>query len=804
MTRIIERLRVALTSTKFLQRLGKTKSSGFSSKFSSKVIDSHQASTQSLESKGNLIGYKESEVNLNINQNVSSQNNIPQNNTPIFDWLGNIIISSAGVTALVLGAREIRWLERWELIAYDQMTLMRPVETLDRRLVIVKVNEEDVEKYGYPLSNDTVNQLLNKIQSHKPKVIGLNIESSADINIGNAQNFENVIVDCTQSSMGNQEIAPMSNFPRENIGFGDIVTDSDNVVRRSLLFANPQSDKKCKTEYSFATALAYNYLPSNIDFRIIDEKHYKLGNISLPALQKTSGSYKKLDNRGYQIMLSYRNPKKLAQQFTLSEVLHKKVKPTIFKDKLVIIGTVARSKHTGFDTPYTTSEEFPNRTPSVLIHAQIASQIISAILDKRSFIWYLSEHFEALWIWFWAGIGATLAWHLKHPGIIMVAGIIVTGSLIIFCYIIFLQSGWIPLVPAAISLFLSTITTMSYLAYCTQSQTKLMILQVEKQQEAMGAMTLKGSHGAIAQLNTMGNIGYSSADTGKKLDTFHDPEPLQTFSTSFLLSGRYQITRVLGKGGFGCTYLAKDTQRPGNPTCVVKQLMPARQDTKFMEVARRLFDSEAEILEILGKHSQIPELLAFFEDNQEFYLVQEFIRGRSLEEELSPVKGQHNEKFVIEMLADILEVLAYVHEHQVIHRDIKPSNIIRNKQNNHLVLIDFGAVKQMQPSNNENTELATVAIGTKGYTPPEQFAGHPRLSSDIYAVGIIAIQALTGIPPQQFPVNPDTGNIMWHKQAQASKTLTAIIDTMVCYHFSNRYQSAREALEDLQKIQINL
>ena len=224
------------------------------------------------------------------------------------------------------------------------------------------------------------------------------------------------------------------------------------------------------------------------------------------------------------------------------------------------------------------------------------------------------------------------------------------------------------------------------------------------------------------------------------------------------------------------------------------------RDTRFLQVARRLFDSEAEILELLGKHSQIPELYAYFEQEKEFYLVQQFIPGYSLSEELPPNKDIQSESYVINLLKELLEILAFIHQRQVIHRDIKPGNIIRCNQDNRLVLIDFGAVKLMQPQSKGQTELATIAIGTRGYTPPEQFAGHPRLSSDIYAVGMIGIQALTGLHPHELQPHPETGNLQWHEWAQVSDKLAAILDKMVRYNASERYKSAVEALEDIKVI----
>ncbi|MEO1184910.1 MAG: protein kinase, partial [Cyanobacteria bacterium J06636_27] len=152
-----------------------------------------------------------------------------------------------------------------------------------------------------------------------------------------------------------------------------------------------------------------------------------------------------------------------------------------------------------------------------------------------------------------------------------------------------------------------------------------------------------------------------------------------------ILSGRYQILEELGRGGFGITYIAQDLQRPGNPQCVVKLFEPASIDPYTLSAGKKLFDREAEALEKLGNHDQIPRLLAHFEDNQKFYLVQEYIEGHDLSEELLP-NEQLSEVAVIQLLEDILEVLAFVHEQDVIHRDIKPSNIRRRKSDGKLVL----------------------------------------------------------------------------------------------------------------------
>lgn len=267
------------------------------------------------------------------------------------------------------------------------------------------------------------------------------------------------------------------------------------------------------------------------------------------------------------------------------------------------------------------------------------------------------------------------------------------------------------------------------------------------------------------------------------------------------LGGRYKIIKILAAGGFGQTYLAEDTQRPGHPICVVKQLKNASQNTDFLKVARRLFRSEAETLEKLGRHDQIPQLYAYFEENKEFYLVQEFIEGPSLSEELREY-GRLSEPSVLALLQDVLNILAFVHTYQVIHRDIKPSNLLRRSSDSKLVLIDFGAVKEIRTQLHDEVDqtFVTVGIGTQGYVPSEQLAGKPRFSSDLYALGMTAIQALTGLRPHQLPEDPATSQAIWRDKAEVSDGLAKILEKMVRYNPHDRYQSAEEVLQALQQL----
>ena len=267
-----------------------------------------------------------------------------------------------------------------------------------------------------------------------------------------------------------------------------------------------------------------------------------------------------------------------------------------------------------------------------------------------------------------------------------------------------------------------------------------------------------------------------------------------------ILGSRYQIRQHLGGGGFGQTYLADDLHLPGQPTCVVKQLKPKKVDPETFQAAKRLFDTEAQVLYALGSHSQIPRLFAHFEEEHKFFLVQEFIEGVVFNQELRQ-RHQFAEAEVLHLLQDILTVLEFVHQQQVVHRDIKPSNLIRRSHDGCLVLIDFGAVKQIGWADGENRHSTdSVAIGSSGCMPNEQLAGMPCFSSDIYAVGILAIQCLTGTYLQKLPKDLKTSEIVWRDLVQVSSELVAILDKMVRYDFRDRYPSAAEALADLNSL----
>lgn len=248
----------------------------------------------------------------------------------------------------------------------------------------------------------------------------------------------------------------------------------------------------------------------------------------------------------------------------------------------------------------------------------------------------------------------------------------------------------------------------------------------------------------------------------------------------------YKIIKKLGEGGFGTTYLAVDTHLPDRPRRVVKHLK--RQNTTVFTEAKRLFEKEAKALYNL-KHPQIPRLYAYFEEKGKFFLVQEYISGHDLSQEIIPGKPWQEDK-TRELLEELLEILAFVHKKNIIHRDIKPTNIMRRNSDRKLVLIDFGCVKEVVTG---QTSL-TVSISSPGYSPSEQSNGRPNLASDVYSVGIIGVQALTGLNPQNM-TRDSAGEIIWRNHAQVSSHFGDVLTKMVKDHFSFRYPNASDALK---------
>jgi serine/threonine-protein kinase len=270
-------------------------------------------------------------------------------------------------------------------------------------------------------------------------------------------------------------------------------------------------------------------------------------------------------------------------------------------------------------------------------------------------------------------------------------------------------------------------------------------------------------------------------------------------SNASLLANRYLIRSTLGKGGFGQTFLAEDTHSPARYLRVVKQLKPQNTEPELYPLIRERFEREAVTLERLGEASdQIPTLRAYFSEADEFYLVQDWVDGQSISQKVRE-GGPLSEAEAREFLCDILPVLDFVHSQGVIHRDIKPDNVMLRARDGKPILIDFGAVKEIVSTviDSHGYSTNTIAIGTKGYTPIEQFAGKPVFASDIFSLGLTAIFALTGRQPLQMH-DQRAGGVAWREHAPGvSRELAEVLDRAVEENARDRFPSARQMLEAL-------
>jgi serine/threonine protein kinase/Flp pilus assembly protein TadD len=299
------------------------------------------------------------------------------------------------------------------------------------------------------------------------------------------------------------------------------------------------------------------------------------------------------------------------------------------------------------------------------------------------------------------------------------------------------------------------------------------------------------------------SLSWESPDSGRtqiEHSTIVTDLGYRLLQTGETIGGRYKIIGKLGSGGFAMTYLAKDLQDAKKSLCVVKHLQPRFNSPAACDSARQRFQREAAVLKRLGSHSQIPRLIAYFEERREFYLVQEFVPGEELKKNIA--HGVWTEVRVIAFLIDVLHILDFVHSQAAIHRDIKPSNLLCRQEDGKVVLIDFGAVKEVGTLSDGGAihTLQTQIIGTPGYMSPEQTHGKPTYSSDIYGLGRTAIFALTGRSPLDLEETGTEEITCWQDLTQVSPKLAATIDKMIRPKPSERYRSAKEVLIDLQPL----
>jgi CHASE2 domain-containing sensor protein len=396
------------------------------------------------------------------------------------------LLASVAVTILVMGVRSLGIFQTSELQAYDQLIRLRPDESPDPRILVIKVTEEDIQSQKQELqglepkrslSDRSLARLLEKLELYQPRVIALDIYRDfpvggeyGDLATRLRQSDHFIAVCQTNESNQKLDIAPPPEISKIRIGFSNFASDldgSDRVVRRHLLGKAPPLASYCQTDKSLSLRVALRYLKEKgIKLERTSDRNSKIGSVIFKNLKEDSGGYHKLDTFSYQVMLNYRSGNQSIQQVTLAEVLAGQIDPNWVKDRIILIGTDATSFPDYHLTPYSTGHRPIEKMPGVVVHAHMVSQILSAVLDNRPLLWVLPKWGEVLWISGWSLIGGLIALELRSkPRIVLglaTAGIL--GTLYGLCFGLLIQGGWMPLVPSAVALITTGVTVAAYTA----------------------------------------------------------------------------------------------------------------------------------------------------------------------------------------------------------------------------------------------------------------------------------------------------------------------------------------------------
>lgn len=391
------------------------------------------------------------------------------------------VLTSVAVTGVLMGLRWLGLLQPLELNAFDQLMRLRPVEVADPRILVVEVTQDDTNAYGYPLQDQTLAQLLDKLAQLRPRAIGVDMHRYQPRGEGRAQLLQqfqqhpNLFTVCWFGST-DKNFAPPPEFTEaqrtSQVGFSDLLLDgtsqaSSSVsassdyfgdkVRRQMLSYDPKvatSPPDCSTPYSFSFQLAFRFLYEEgvQPLKVNEQGEWQFGNVAFRKLPARFVGYQNLDGLSSQVMINYRTALP-GQRVTLQQVLNGQISRNFVENRVVLVGTTAPIARDSFVTPY-------GELSGIWIHAHMVSQLLSAVLNQRPMIWGLPQSGsvqwgDLLWVWSWAGVGAGLAWHLRLWRWWLLANGIAVFVLYQLCWTILVLGGWLPIVPSVLSLLLA-------------------------------------------------------------------------------------------------------------------------------------------------------------------------------------------------------------------------------------------------------------------------------------------------------------------------------------------------------------
>jgi diguanylate cyclase (GGDEF)-like protein/PAS domain S-box-containing protein len=384
-----------------------------------------------------------------------------------------VLITASAVASTVIVMRWFGFFQVWEWAAFDHFVRWRPAEPIDSRIVIVEIKEADLQKYGYPISDAVLAQLLQKLHAGKPRAIGLDVYRDLPTQPGNAEllktfktipNLIGIELMPDETRFGVRPPPVLDKLHR--IGFNNVVTDADSKVRRTLLYAWPGDGK---THQSFALRLALLYLKSegiSPQPARINPKYLQLGKGVFRPFQPNDGAYVRSDSRGYQILTNLRGPRGSFRTASMGDVLSGKVPADFVRSRVVLIGSNAPSLRDFYQNAYSSGWFAPpQQIPGVELQAHFLSQILSAAIDGRGGINVWPEAAELLWILLWSWAGANVSWNLRSLGRSAYCLLSICLGLSATLYLAFLAGWWLPLIPPILSLVGSGVAVVGYLAH---------------------------------------------------------------------------------------------------------------------------------------------------------------------------------------------------------------------------------------------------------------------------------------------------------------------------------------------------
>jgi CHASE2 domain-containing sensor protein len=418
-----------------------------------------------------------------ITHTTPEENGLKQARIQPWRRLTIALLAGFVTSSVIMGVRSLGWLQAWELPVYDQMLRLQPIEAPDKRFLIITIDDQDIAyqqqqgwKKRWSLTDEALNRLLQKLKQANARVIGLDVTRDDGVNADQMdlakqlKTTSNLYAICFVGTPGSHDsdIAPPPEIQPDRLGFSNIVKDRDGVVRRQILFADILPTSPCTTPYSLSTQLALNYLAKEgINPEYTPDKNLKLRQVVFHRLQAPIAGYSHSSLGGSQVLLNYRSHRSVSDftdSVSLVDVLTNNVNLKVFEDRIVLIGVVTST--TGddrFPTPYSTRSSSYEEMPGVLLHAHMASQIISAVLDQRPLILVPPLWIDSLWTLGWSVITGYLVVYTRrriNPGFIVGITLILLYGV---CYVLLVQGYWLPLLPTGLSIVIVSSSVFLYL-----------------------------------------------------------------------------------------------------------------------------------------------------------------------------------------------------------------------------------------------------------------------------------------------------------------------------------------------------